>query len=204
MDLRFLLSCIFVSIIAYFIGNFATSYIVSMRSAKIDIRQHGSGNAGATNVLRVLGAKAAAITFIGDALKGVIAVLIGRYLAGSYGAVLAAFFVIIGHNWPVLLKFKGGKGVATTIGSMLAINPLVVMIALAVGIVILITTKYVSLASITGMVIFPILMIVLKQPIEYNIFSVVVAVIAIYRHKKNIVRLMNGTESKLGQKSKAE
>lgn len=204
MDLKVIFNCILVSIIAYFIGNFATSYIVSMRSAKIDIRQHGSGNAGATNVLRVLGAKAAAITFLGDALKGVVAVLIGRYLAGSYGAVFAAFFVILGHNWPVLLRFKGGKGVATTIGSMLAINPLVVLIALTIGLIILFTTKYVSLASITGMTIFPFIMIALKQPSEYVAFSFIVAIMAIYKHKANIVRLLKGTESKLGKKSKAE
>ena len=191
---------VLVSVIAYFLGNFATSYIVSMRSAKIDIRQHGSGNAGATNVLRVLGAKAAALTFVGDALKGVIAVLLGKYLAGSYGAILAGLFVVIGHNWPVLLKFKGGKGIATTIGSMLAINPLVVLVVFAIGVVILITTRYVSLASIMGMTIFPILMIILRQPPEYIGFSIVLAVLAIYRHRANIQRLLKGTESKLGQK----
>lgn len=204
MDSKLVFNCILVSIIAYFMGNFATSYIVSMRAAKIDIRKHGSGNAGATNVLRVLGVKAAAITFLGDALKGAVAVFIGRYLAGSYGAVFAAFFVILGHNWPALLRFKGGKGVATTIGSMLAINPLVVVIALVVGITILVTTKFVSLASVTGMAIFPFLMILFKQPTEYVAFSFIVAIMAIYKHRANIVRLLNGTESKLGQKSKAE
>jgi acyl phosphate:glycerol-3-phosphate acyltransferase len=195
---------VLVSVIAYFLGNFATSYIVSMRSAHIDIRKHGSGNAGATNVLRVLGAKAAAVTFIGDALKGVIAVLIGRYIAGSNGALIAGLFVVVGHNWPVTLGFKGGKGVATTIGSMLAINPLLVSIVFAVGIIVLITTKYVSLASIIGMVIFPIVMIVFKQGPEYIIFSIILAMLAIFKHRTNIVRLLNGTESKLGKKTKAE
>lgn len=191
---------VLVSVIAYFLGNFATSYIVSMRSAKIDIRQHGSGNAGATNVLRVLGAKAAAVTFIGDALKGVLAVLLGRYLGGSYGAILAGLFVVIGHNWPILLRFKGGKGIATTIGTMLAMNPLVVLIVFAIGVVILAATRYVSLASIVGMIILPITMILLKQPPEYIIFSVILALLAVYRHRTNIGRLMKGTESKLGQK----
>ncbi|MDF2841116.1 MAG: hypothetical protein K0Q99_1888 [Clostridia bacterium] len=199
-----LLKYVLVSVIAYFLGNFATSYIVSMRSAHIDIRKHGSGNAGATNVLRVLGAKAAAVTFIGDALKGVIAVLIGRYIAGSNGALLAGLFVVVGHNWPVTLGFKGGKGVATTIGSMLAINPLLVSIVFVVGVIVLITTKYVSLASIIGMVIFPIVMIVFKQGIEYVAFSVVIAMLAIFKHRTNIVRLLNGTESKIGKKAKAE
>ena len=194
---------VLVSVIAYFMGNFATSYIVSMRSAKIDIRQHGSGNAGATNVLRVLGAKAAAITFVGDALKGVLAVVIGRYLGGSYGAILAGLFVVIGHNWPILLRFKGGKGIATTIGVMLAINPFVVLIVFVIGVAILATTRYVSLASIVGMIVFPITMMVSKQPVEYITFSIILALLAIYRHRANIGRLLKGTESKLGQK-KAE
>jgi len=197
------LKYILVSVVAYFLGNFATSYIVSMRAAKIDIRKHGSGNAGATNVLRVLGKKAAALTFLGDALKGVVAVLIGRYIAGSNGAILAGLFVVIGHNWPVILGFKGGKGVATTIGSMIAINPLLVSIVFAVGIAVLIITKYVSLASITGMVLFPIAMILFKQGPEYIAFSVAIAIMAIIKHRANIVRLLNGTESKIGKKAKA-
>ena len=203
MDSTELLRYVLVGVIAYFLGNFATSYIVSMRSARIDIRKHGSGNAGATNVFRVLGAKAGAITFIGDALKGVVAVLIGRYIAGSNGALLAGLFVVIGHNWPVTLGFKGGKGVATTIGSMLAINPLLVLIVFVVGVIVLITTKYVSLASITGMVIFPIVMILFKQSTEYVAFSLILALLAIFKHRKNIVRLFKGTESKIGNKTKA-
>ncbi|OGO78048.1 MAG: acyl-phosphate glycerol 3-phosphate acyltransferase [Clostridiales bacterium GWB2_37_7] len=199
-----ILRYVLVSVIAYFLGNFATSYIVSMRSAHIDIRKHGSGNAGATNVLRVLGAKAAAATFIGDALKGVAAVLIGRYIAGSNGAILAGLFVVVGHNWPVVLGFRGGKGVATTIGSLLAINPLLVSIVFAMAVIVLITTKYVSLASITGMVIFPIAMIAFKQSKEYIAFSVIIAILAIFKHRTNIIRLINGTESKLGKKAKAE
>lgn len=204
MDFRLILNYVIVCIAAYFLGNIATSYIVSKRAAKIDIRKHGSGNAGATNVLRVLGVRAAAITFAGDALKGAAAVILGRYLGGDYGAVLAGLFVVIGHNWPILLKFKGGKGVAATIGSMLAINPLVVLIVIIIGVTILITTKYVSLASITGMIIFPIFMIILKQPAEYIAYSFLIAAIAIYRHRTNITRLMKGTELKLGQKQMPE
>ena len=203
MDSALLFRYVLVSVIAYFLGNFATSYIVSMRAAHIDIRKHGSGNAGATNVLRVLGAKAAALTFLGDTLKGVAAVLIGRYIAGSNGAILAGLFVVIGHNWPVTLGFKGGKGVATTIGAMLAINPLLVLVVFSVGAVVLIITKYVSLASITGMVIFPITMILFRQSTEYIIFSFILPLLGIFKHRKNIVRLIKGTESKIGKKTKA-
>jgi glycerol-3-phosphate acyltransferase PlsY len=204
MEISLYYKYIIVSVLAYLLGNFATSYIVSMRSAKIDIRKHGSGNAGATNVLRVLGAKAAAVTFIGDALKGVAAVMIGRYFAGSNGALLAGLFVVIGHNWPITLGFKGGKGVATTIGSMIAINPILVVIVFSVGILVLIVTKYVSLASITGMVLFPIVMIISKQSTEAVVFSILIAAMAIFKHRTNIMRLVKGTESKIGSKAKAE
>jgi glycerol-3-phosphate acyltransferase PlsY len=191
---------VLVSIIAYLLGNVATSYIVSKVFGKIDIREYGSGNAGSTNVLRVLGAKAAVIAFSGDVLKGTAAVLIGRYIGGSYGEILAGIFVIIGHNWPVFLGGKGGKGIATTIGLMLPIDPLMVVLILIVGIIVIATTRYVSLASITGVTIYPIAMIVTKKPAEYIVFSLILSAIAIYRHRANINRLLKGTESKFGQK----
>ena len=191
---------VLVSIIAYLLGNVATSYIVSKVFGKIDIREYGSGNAGSTNVLRVLGAKAAVIAFSGDVLKGTAAVLIGRYIGGSYGEILAGIFVIAGHNWPVFLGGKGGKGIATTIGLMLPIDPLMVVLILIVGIIVIITTRYVSLASITGVTIYPIAMIVTKKPAEYIAFSLILSAIAIYRHRANIERLLKGTESKFGQK----
>lgn len=191
---------VLVSIIAYLLGNIATSYIVSKVFGKIDIRDYGSGNAGSTNVFRVLGAKAAVIAFLGDVLKGTAAVLIGRYIGGSYGEILAGIFVIIGHNWPVFLGGKGGKGIATTIGLMLPIDPLMVVLILIVGIIVIATTRYVSLASITGVTIYPIAMIVTKKPAEYIVFSLILSAIAIYRHRANINRLLKGTESKFGQK----
>lgn len=197
MLVRYIIVCI----IGYLFGNFATSYLVSKYSGHIDIRKYGSGNAGSTNVLRVLGAKPAAIAFLGDALKGAAAVLIGGYIAGSYGEALAGLFVVIGHNWPVVLGFKGGKGIATTIGVMTPINPLMVVAIVAVGVAIIITTRYVSLASVSGMIIFPVTMIVLRQPPEYIAFSLIVSVMALYRHRTNIIRLIKGTESKIGHKA---
>ena len=120
-------------ITAYLLGNISTSYIVAKRLAGVDIRTQGSGNAGSTNVLRTLGKKAGALTFIGDVLKGLIAVLIARLIA--YGvnlddttcAYIAVVAVVLGHNYPVFLGFKGGKGVATSLGSMLGMNPLVAL-----------------------------------------------------------------------------
>lgn len=193
-----------VAIVAYLFGNFTTSFFVSKRVANIDIRKHGSGNAGATNVLRVLGVKPAIFTFIGDGLKGIFAVLLGGYIAGTYGTVVAGAFVVIGHNWPVVLKFKGGKGIAATVGVMLMIKPLLVLIVVAVGIIVIAFTKYVSLGSVIGVTLFALLMIILRQPVPYVELSVILAVLALYQHRLNIVRLIKGTEAKLGKKANIE
>jgi glycerol-3-phosphate acyltransferase PlsY len=192
---------IILAVAAYLLGNFSTSYIVSMKSARIDIRQHGSGNAGATNVLRVLGVKSAAITFLGDGIKGALAVLIGGYFLGSYGEAIAGICVVIGHNWPIILKFKGGKGIASTMGVMLAVAPLIALISI-IGLLIVLTTKYVSLASVSGMCILPISLYFFNQPNEYFWLGLVLAALAVFRHTGNIQRLLNGTEAKLGQRSK--
>lgn len=199
-----LIKYVLVSVIAYFLGNFATAYLVSKAAGKIDIREYGSGNAGSTNVLRVLGAKPAALAFLGDALKGSAAVLIGGYIGGSYGEIIAGIFVIIGHNWPIVLNFKGGKGIATTIGLMMPIDPIMVILIVITGVTIILTTRYVSLGSIVGMSIYPIAMIITHKPTEYIIFSLVLTAIAIFRHRTNIKRLIKGTESKLGLKPKSE
>lgn len=196
------LKYVFVSIIAYLFGNFATAYLVSKAAGKIDIRDFGSGNAGSTNVLRVLGAKPAAIAFAGDVLKGVAAVLIGGYIAGSYGEVLAGIFVVIGHNWPIVLKGKGGKGIATTIGLMIPIDPLMVVVIVITGIIVIALTRYVSLASISGVIIFPAAMIITQKPFEYIAMSLVLSAMAVYRHRLNITKLIKGKESKIGQKIK--
>jgi len=195
---------VIVGVIAYLLGNFSTAYLVSKAFGDIDIRKHGSGNAGSTNVLRVLGVKAAVLVLLGDALKGVAAVLIGRYLAGSYGEIIAGIAVVAGHNWPMLLGGKGGKGIATTIGLMLPIDPVMVLYIVAVGVAIIAVTRYVSLASITGVVIFPIAMIATHKPLEYIIFSIVLSAMAIFKHRSNIGRLLSGKESKIGLKKKAD
>ncbi|OPJ56876.1 glycerol-3-phosphate 1-O-acyltransferase PlsY [Alkalithermobacter paradoxus] len=187
------------ALIAYFIGNFSTSYIIGKLNGNIDIRKYGSGNAGATNVLRTLGKKAALYTFLGDAFKGVLAVIIGSRLGGEKAALVAAICVVLGHNWPVFLKFKGGKGVATTIGSILAIDPIVGVFSLAVGIISIIKTKYVSLGSVLGIVSLPIFM--LYRGGNRLLVSCILALIIVFTHRENIKRLMNGTERKIGQKT---
>ena len=192
-------------ITAYLLGNISTSYIVAKRLAGVDIRTQGSGNAGSTNVLRTLGKKAGALTFIGDVLKGLIAVLIARLIA--YGvnlddttcAYIAVVAVVLGHNYPVFLGFKGGKGVATSLGSMLGMNPLVALLCLGFFIIIVAITKYVSLGSILGIGLSPIIMMINhnNKGVLVTLFLTISVVIT---HKENIKRLLNGTERKLGQK----
>lgn len=185
-------------IIAYFVGNFATSYLISKWIGKIDIRKHGSGNAGATNVLRVLGLKAALFTFLGDALKGMAVVLLAKYFGDIQLALACGIAVILGHNFPILLKFKGGKGVATSMGVFFMIAPLAAFISISLGIIVLIISKYVSLASIVGMVLLPFVLLFLSRPTQIVIFGLMVSLLAIFQHRENIKRLIKGTESKLG------
>lgn len=192
-------------ITAYLLGNISTSYIVAKRLAGVDIRTQGSGNAGSTNVLRTLGKKAGALTFIGDVLKGLIAVLIARFIA--YGvnldnttcAYIAVVAVVLGHNYPVFLGFKGGKGVATSLGSMLGMNPLVALLCLGFFIIIVAITKYVSLGSILGIGLSPVIMM-LNHNTKGVLVTLFLTISVVITHKENIKRLLNGTERKLGQK----
>lgn len=192
-----------VMLIGYGLGNFATSYILGRVFKKTDIRKHGSGNAGATNALRVFGVKLAAATFVIDALKGVLAVIIGKMILGDIGGFIGGVSVVVGHNWPLLLKFKGGKGIASTIGVVISINYQIALICIVVGLFLVIKTKYVSLGSITAISLLPILALIIIKPFDLNffIFSLVLAAMAIFRHRSNIIRLINGKESKLGQKA---
>ncbi|MTI69908.1 MAG: glycerol-3-phosphate 1-O-acyltransferase PlsY [Firmicutes bacterium] len=190
-------------LVSYFLGNISTSYILGRIIEKKDIRNHGSKNAGATNALRVFGVKLAASTFLGDALKGVVAVIIGNYILGYSGMLIGAIFAVIGHNWPVFLKFKGGKGIATTIGVVLAINPLLAIISIVIGLIIIIKTKYVSLGSIIAMSILPLISLIVVRPFDekFLIFTLILSIMAVYRHKTNIERLVKGLESKIGEKA---
>lgn len=189
-----------VSVLSYVLGNFSTAYFLAKLYADIDIRKYGSGNAGATNALRTLGKKVGLAALLGDIIKGIIAVLIGSFIAGEDGQIVAGLFVVIGHNWPAFLNFKGGKGIATTIGVMAAINPYIVAGIVPVGVLIIAITRYVSLASILGMIAFPITMLFTKQPVKLVIFSFLLSIMAVYRHRSNIHKLLTGTENKLGQK----
>jgi glycerol-3-phosphate acyltransferase PlsY len=188
----------FIAIISYLLGNISFAYILGKIFTKKDVRDFGSGNAGATNAIRAFGKKIGAMVFVGDVLKGVIAVLIGRTL-GETGVYLAGAMVIIGHNWPVFLNFKGGKGVATTIGVMIIASPFVTLICFILGLVVIITTRTVSLGSILGMAMAPVAAGIFVRPFNLSlfIFCLFIGTMAIYRHKENIKRLLKGKENKL-------
>ena len=196
---------ILIIIIAYLLGNISTSYLVAKKLTGIDIRTQGSGNAGSTNVLRTLGKKAGAMTFVGDLLKGVIAVWIAKIISDVSGIdqqtaqYLGVVFVVAGHNWPVFLGFRGGKGVATSLGAMLAVNPIIALICFATFLVIVFFTKYVSLGSVLGILMSPVLMILVEN--KKGVFvTLFLSLSVIYTHRANIKRLLNGTERKIGQK----
>ena len=198
-------SYIIIAVVAYLLGNISTSYIVAKRIAGVDIRTQDSGNAGSTNVLRTLGKRAGAMTFLGDVLKGVMAVLISEFAARLVGidtllaGYLAVICVVAGHNWPAVLGFRGGKGVATSLGAMLAVNPVITLMCLAVFILVVAITKYVSLGSVVGIGCSPIFMIMVKNKAGL-IVALFLTASVIYNHRANIKRLLNGTERKIGQK----
>ena len=192
-------------IVAYLLGNISTSYIVAKKLAGVDIRTQGSGNAGSTNVLRTLGKKAGALTFIGDVLKGLIAVLLAKFIAyiahldQATCAYLAVVVVVLGHNYPVFLGFKGGKGVATSLGSMLGMNPIIALTCLGFFIIIVAITKYVSLGSILGIGLSPIIMMI-NHNNKGVLVTLFLTISVVLTHKENIKRLLKGTERKIGEK----
>lgn len=184
-------------VIAYFLGNISPSTILAKAVGK-DIKKEGSGNAGTTNALRVLGKKAAVITLIIDIGKGVIAVLLGQLLAGPICGMWCALCAFAGHIWPITLKFKGGKGVAVAFGTILAINWKLALICLAIVAIMVIITRMVSVGSITAAVAFPILAFFMEKDFLY--VGIIMALILIVKHRANIVRLVHGEESKISFK----
>ena len=203
-----------VVIIGYLLGSIPFGALISRRSAKVDIRQRGSGKTGATNVLRTAGAKAAAMVASLDLLKGVLAVVFaglivdrGYLVVGSFGLgalvaqVMAALAAIAGHNWPVFLKFKGGRGVATFFGGLIALCPPAAIFGGEIFIIGAGLTRFASLGSIAGAVgAYAILMpltIMNGFPIEYLAYALIGTIIIIVMHRDNIKRLMSGNERKL-------
>lgn len=193
-----ILKYILCAVIAYLLGSISTGIIYS-RALGQDIRTQGSKNAGATNMTRVHGWGKGGITFLGDCLKGVLATLIGKWIGGEIGMLLGFTFAAIGHMWPLYFGFKGGKGVATMIGAGFVVNPLVMAIAVALGVAAMFITQYVSVGSMTGFAVFAIGMVIVRGFWPVGLWIMAVAALGFWRHRSNIQRLMNGTENKLSQ-----
>ena len=194
-------------ILAYLIGSIPTSVWVSKQFFGIDIREYGSGNAGATNTFRVLGSKWGSFVMLVDVIKGVVAtslyLLLPHYLTNELhqtnfmlGLGIAS---ILGHIFPIWANFKGGKGVATLLGMAVAIQPIVAVCCIGVFLIVLFLTRFVSLSSILAGIAFMvfILFVFNEQPTFYRIFAVMVALMVVLTHQKNIGRILNGTESKV-------
>ena len=206
-------------VISYLVGGFPTGIIAGRMLRGIDIRQHGSGNAGATNVWRVLGPGPGGAVLAVDALKGVIPVLLVSLIAAHGNAVrpesarmICGLMAIVGHVWTPFAGFRGGKGVATAAGVFLALAPIAMLIALVAFVAVVYATRYISAGSITAAIVLPAMMIAqrsvlrgaeswpLAVPRAYVILGVIVGALIVYKHKSNIRRLLNGTENKFGTK----
>ncbi len=190
----------FVWILSYFLGSIPFGVVLA-KSKKIDLRQHGSGNIGATNVTRTLGKTAGLLTLAGDCGKGYLACWIAEsLLAIDWKIGLAGLLAFLGHIFSVFLKFKGGKGIATGLGIYLFLMPLAGLTALGLFILNLLINRYVSISSMLAAISVPITGYLLSSPLPYIYVSIIAAIITIYKHKENIQRLINGTERKFMKK----
>ena len=211
---------IIMALIAYAIGSVNFSVIISKKMAGFDVREKGSGNAGSTNVLRTVGKKAAAITLVCDILKGVVAILIallvgliaGESASKAILVEVAALAVVLGHTFPVFFGFRGGKGVATSLGIILLVNWKIGLICLVFALALMALTRMVSLGSISASVLFAVLTMFItdsyvagiEHDFSFVVFGVLLAAFVIFNHRSNLKRILNGTENKLNFKKKEE
>lgn len=189
----------FAAIIGYLLGSIPFGLLLTRAAGLGDVRQIGSGNIGATNVLRTGNKKLAAATLLCDAFKGTAAVLIANALWGYEASLVAGFFAFFGHLFPVWLGFKGGKGVATYIGVLLGAAPLMMLAFAAIWLITAFVTKYSSLSALVAMLVIPIVLWILG-PEKTALLVTILSIISWYMHRENIKRLLAGTESKIGKK----
>lgn len=220
----FLLAIIVV--LSYLVGSIPTSIIVTKAARGIDIRQHGSGNAGGTNVMRVLGWKEGLLVILFDVLKGAFTVVvIARLYYGplpfenvspfddfTLVQIIAGLSAVIGHIWTIFAKFKGGKGIATALGMLLILVTVDMLIAIGVFVLVVTISRYVSLGSLIGAISIPISLVLRENVFHEHIsgyttllpFIIFITLLVIYTHRKNVIRLLNGTENKLSFKKKTQ
>ncbi|MCI8699798.1 MAG: glycerol-3-phosphate 1-O-acyltransferase PlsY [Clostridia bacterium] len=205
-----MIAYIIIAIIAYLIGSVNFSIIISKRMAGFDVRQKGSGNAGTTNMLRSVGKSAALVTLVCDILKGIVAIAIAIIIGAIWQDLdrallvqISALLVVLGHTFPIFFQFKGGKGVATSLGVLLMINWKIGLICLVFALVLIALTRMVSLGSVGAAILYPILILFIdtnftvSEGTGYFVFSVILALIVAFNHRTNIKRILSGTENKL-------
>lgn len=188
------------AVLAYLLGSIPSGLIIGKLFYHTDIRQYGSHNIGATNAYRVLGKTGAAFVFLCDVLKGGAGVYL--FMPNAEGMLLGGILAMIGHNWPIFLGFKGGRGVATGLGVLIFLTPMVSLIVFGVWVLIFALTKYVSLGSVIAAALVPICMYLLDEPRPYLYFGLIAAFFVIIRHKDNIKRLLSGSELKIERSKK--
>lgn len=211
------MALIFGILLSYLAGSIPTAYLLGKLSKGIDIRQHGSGNVGATNAFRVLGAPIGITVLILDALKGVVCVIFIADLSLRQGIAIDSLFLramlgavsVLGHSLTLFLKFKGGKGMATTLGVMIGLSVkspaigIILMIEVLIWLAVFLMSRIVSLSSIVSAVFFPILFIIFKQPMPLVLIGLILSIFVIFRHKSNIYRLLRNQEPRLTSRPKA-
>ena len=190
------------AVTAYLVGAVPVGFLVGRAFGGGDIRRHGSGSIGATNVLRTLGKWPAILTLVGDVLKGYLAVTLGTWIAGGRleATALCALAAVAGNCWSVFLGFRGGKGVATGLGAFLRLAPLATLAALPVFVVVVVTTRFVSLGSLLAAGCVPLGALALGYPRASALAAAGVAAIVVLRHRENIARLASGTEHRFGER----
>ncbi len=199
---------ILVALVAYLIGSISFSVIFTKKLAGFDVREKGSKNAGSTNVLRTAGKKVAILTLVCDVLKGVVAVLFAKFIGKvdnfeytEYLVQLAGLMVVLGHTFPIFFGFKGGKGVATSLGVIMIINWQIGLICLVFALILMILTRIVSLGSVAAAILFPVLTLFITEnysvPGDYRIFGILLGVFVCFNHRANIKRLLKGEEKRI-------
>lgn len=195
------LKYLIIALLGYLLGNISVGILIARLYGIKDIRKVGSGNAGTTNVLRNLGWVPSVMTLLGDCLKGLLAALIGKWLAGGVGLAIGGTFAIIGHDFPVFFKFKGGKGIATNLGMIFAVNPLMAIILLLAVLAVVAVTRYMSIGSIMACFLYPALTLLLMRGhanfTAYLIAALFNGALALWQHRSNLMRLIRKEENQL-------
>ena len=195
------LKYLIIDLAGYLLGNISGGILIAKAYGVKDIRTRGSGNAGTTNVLRTLGWAPSVLTLVGDCLKGLIAAELGRWLGGEIGMLIGGTCAILGHDFPAIFRFRGGKGIATSLGLIIAVNPWIALILTVLVIGTAAVLRYMSVGSIAAAVLYPILVAIFQRGSEYYaaylLFALFASLMAIFCHRKNIARLIRGEENKL-------